>query len=92
MDKTLLDAVNPVEVAEIKDIYLASYLHSLGYEIVKTISDGFQASFYFKDVPSSTVLDYFNGGGAASPRKLFDSFQSCRRVSRQLKSVSADDI
>jgi len=80
----------PVEEGKelaIKDIYAGAYLHAIGYEVVRAESDGYQAEFFFANVPSSALLAYYNDSpeSALPARKLFDSFQTLRRISRQVR-------
>lgn len=85
--ETTIDAENPInKLATTTDIYLASYLHTLGKELLRVRSIGPIAEFTFKDVNAHEVLVYHNGAFInISPRKLFDSFQNMRRISKQMK-------
>jgi hypothetical protein len=73
----------------VKDIYMAAYLLALGHKLDYARSDGYQAEFFFKNVPSSDFLCYYNGDvhPKLSARNLFDAFQNARRVSRQIRVV-----
>lgn len=73
----------------VKDIYMAAFLHAIGHPLEYARSDGFQAEFFFKGVPSNDFICYYNGEPHAklSARKLFDSFQTLRRISKQIRLV-----
>lgn len=76
----------------VKDIYVAAYLHAIGYKLDMARSNGYQSEFYFKDLDGGDVIKYYNGEShpKLSARKLFDSFQNMRRVSRQVRLVPAE--
>ena len=73
----------------VKDIYMAAFLHAIGHVLEYAKSDGFQAEFFFKHVPSNDFMCYYNGEPhpKLSARKLFDSFQTLRRISKQIRLV-----
>ena len=73
----------------IKDIYTAAFLHALGYKLEFARSDGYQAEFYFKNVPAHIIIQYMNDEPHPdmTAKKLFDAFQNMRRISRQVRVV-----
>lgn len=85
----LKEHASPLEETAVKDIYVAAYLAALGYKLQMARSDGYQSEFYFKNVDGGDIIKYYNGEAHTqlSPRKLFDSFQNMRRVSRQVRLV-----
>lgn len=76
---------------EVKDIYIAAYLMSLGHHLIDVISEGFNSIFIFKDVPSSDVYSYYNSlpHPQLSAKRLFQEFQEARKLSRQVRPVSS---
>lgn len=76
----------------VKDIYMAAFLHAIGHTLEFARSDGFQAEFFFKNVPSNDFMCYYNGEThpKLSARKLFDSFQNLRRISKQIRMIPAE--
>ena len=77
----------------VKDIYMAAYLMAIGHKLEKAVSDGYQAQFYFKEVPSRDFLVYYNDEWHENltPKKLFNAFQDCRRVSRQVRAIDGSE-
>ncbi len=71
------------------DIYLGAFLHALGYRIEYCRSTSYQSEFYFKEVPASIILKYYNDAEVTglTARKLFSSFQEVRRLSRQVRLI-----
>lgn len=90
---TLKEGVT-LEEGGVKDIYVAAYLAALGYKLEMARSSSYQSEFYFKNVESADVLKYYNGEPhpKLSARKLFDSFQNMRRVSRQVRAVPGQGV
>jgi len=88
-----LETWPPERKTAVKDIYLAAFLNFLGYPLVFTRSDGFQAEFYFADVPHSVIMEFVNNeGDGQMARRLFDSFQAMRRTSRQIREMTLAEI
>lgn len=78
-------------VYAVRDIYAAAFLNSMGFKIVGVTSNGFQAEFRFAGVSADVILGYYNEDSQElSAKKLFDSFQNMRRISRQLKDDAPD--
>lgn len=72
----------------ITDIYAAAYLHALNFKLKRARSDGYKTEFFFGDVPAKTIAEYYQGVSVAmSARKLYDSFQNMRRISRQVRLI-----
>lgn len=76
----------------IKDIYTAAFLAALGYKLEFARSDGYQAEFYFKNVPAQIIMLYMNDENHPdlTAKKLFDAFQNMRRISRQVRVVTGE--
>lgn len=94
MTETLLkETAPPLSETAIKDIYVAAYLHAIGYKLEMARSDSYQSEFYFKNVESRDIISYYNGEPhpKLSARKLYDSFQNMRRISRQVRLVPSKD-
>ena len=85
---TLNHANHDESVYAVRDIYAAAFLNSMGFKMVDVTSNGFQAEFCFAGVTARIILGYYNEDVVElSPKKLFDSFQNMRRISRQLKDA-----
>jgi len=73
----------PEDVLVVTDIYLAGYLHAMGFKVKETRSVGFKSEFVFIGVTADIVNGYYNGQQVTiSARKLYDSFQTMRKLSR----------
>lgn len=95
----MLDVDSPYYGCKIKDIFLASYLHSLGFPETVIVSPQEGSSevitFDFADVSQEAVLSYFNSEFTikvnnqeytTSPKKLFLALRELRQKSYQVRS------
>ncbi len=68
---------------KVSDLPLAGYLCARDYPLVRVEGTNGRKLFVFAGVPESAILDFYNGQGTVSARRLLDALRNLKGLTLQ---------